>query len=378
METSHSFSSGTLERFVTHVFRAMRADHDVAAEVARHLVRANLSGHDSHGVIRVPKYVTQADRGELLPTARPTLAHESEVTGLIDGHCGFGHFATAFALDWALDKACQHGLAAAAIRHCTHIGRVGEYTERAAERGFICIVTVGAAGSGIGGVALYGSRRRFFGANPWSIAVPAQGRPPVVFDGSTSMIAQGKIWVAQDKGAELPLGCIVDKDGRPSTRPADFFAGGALVPLGGQIAGHKGFGLGLLSALIGGLSMIDDPAPALIGAPTLADADLANAVAGTFLIVVDPGCFGDAGHYREMVTRAAAAAKQVPPAPGVEEILMPGELEARARERREREGVSLPEATWQDLIKVGERFGVPLPDPIPGPASAASAGGRTL
>lgn len=378
METSHSFSSGTLERFVTHVFRAMRADHDVAAEVARHLVRANLSGHDSHGVIRVPKYVAQADRGELLPTARPTLAHESEVTGLIDGHCGFGHFATAFALDWALDKACQHGLAAAAIRHCTHIGRVGEYTERAAERGFICIVTVGAAGSGIGGVALYGSRRRFFGANPWSIAVPAQGRPPIVFDGSTSMIAQGKIWVAQDKGVELPPGCIVDKDGKPSTRPADFFAGGALLPMGGEIAGHKGFGLCLLSALIGGLSMIDDPTPTLIGAPTLPDAQMQGAIAGVFLIVVNPSCFGDAEHYQEMVSHTVTVAKKAPPAPGVEEILMPGELEVRARERRERDGISLPATTRQDLIKVGERFGVPPPDPMPGPASAAPAGGRKL
>ena len=175
METSR-FSPSALEGFVAGVFRAMRADDDVAAEVARHLVRANLSGHDSHGVIRVPKYVAQADRGELLPAARPAIVHETHVTGLIDGHRGFGHFATAFALDWALTRARHQGLAAAAIRHCTHIGRVGEYTERAAEQGLICIMTVGAAGSGVGGVALYGSRRRFFGANPWSMAVPAQGR----------------------------------------------------------------------------------------------------------------------------------------------------------------------------------------------------------
>ena len=364
MEASRSFSPCVLESFVASVFRAMRADRDVAAEVARHLVRANLSGHDSHGVIRVPKYVAQADRGELMPAARPTLAHESGGTGLIDGHRGFGHFATAFALDWALDKARQHGLAAAAIRHCTHIGRVGEYTERAAERGLICIMTVGAAGSGVGGVALYGSRRRFFGANPWSIAVPAQGRPPVVFDGSTSMIAQGKVWVAQDKGVELPPGCIVDKDGRPSIHPEDFFAGGALLPLGGEVAGHKGYGLFLLSALIGGLSMIDDPTPTLIGAPTLPDAEMTGCIAGVFLIVVSPSCFGAGQRYQEMVSQTVEVAKKVPPAPGFEEILMPGELEARARSRRAREGVSLPEATWQDLVKVGERFGVAPPQPL--------------
>lgn len=190
------------------------------------------------------------------------------------------------------------------------------------------------------------------------------------------MVAQGKVGVAQDQGVELPPGCIVDKHGKPSTRPEDFFGGGALLPLGGEVAGHKGFGLCLLSALIGGLSMIDDPTPTLIGAPTLPDAEMRGAIAVVFLIVVNPSCFGNAQHYQEMVSQTVAAAKKVPPAPGVEEILMPGELEVRARERRERDGVSLPEATWQDLIRVGERFGVPLPDPMPGPANVAREGGQ--
>jgi len=374
VSTTHCFSPEALERFATEVFLAMNAEQDVAGEVARHLVRANLSGHDSHGVIRVPKYVAQADRGELLPAARPVLLRETEVTGLIDGRRGFGHFATAFALEWAMDRARTCGLAAAAIRHCTHIGRVGEYTERAAEHGFVCIVTVGVAGSGIGGVGLYGSRRRFFGANPWSISVPAEGRPPVVFDGSTSMIAQGKVWVALDKGVALPPGCIVDKDGRPSTDPRDFFDSGALMPLGGEVAGHKGFGLCLLSALIGGLSMIDDPSPTLIGAPTLSDAELQAALAGTFLIVIDPRCFGDAQHYRAMVSRAVAGAKKVPPAPGVAEIVMPGEPESRARARNAREGIRLPDATWQDITKVGERFRVHPPQPLAAPGKAGAAG----
>lgn len=365
MENNRSFSPGSLEGFTTQVFQAVGADHDVAAEVAHHLVRANLSGHDSHGVIRVAKYIAQFDRGELTPAARPTIARKNEVTALIDGHRGFGHFATAFALDWALGKAHERGLAAASIRHCTHIGRVGEYSERAAEQGFICIITVGAAGPGVGGVALYGSRSRFFGANPWSIAVPALGGPPVLFDGSTSMIAQGKIWVAGDKGAALPPGCIVDKNGNPSTNPEDFFAGGALLPLGGEIAGHKGFGLCLVSALIGGLSMIDDPEPTLIGAPTLPDAEVRGRIAGVFLIVINPSQFGNARHYQSMVSQTIAVAKSAPPAPAFKEILMPGEPEVRTRKRREQEGISLPDATWQDLVKVGHRFGVPPPQPLP-------------
>ena len=125
MEKTHYFMPQPMEGFITRVFQAMRADQDVAAEVARHLVRSSLSGHDSHGVIRVAHYVGQTDRGELVPSARPAIAHETETVGLIDAHRGFGHFATAFTLDWALKRARQHGLAAAAIRHCTHIGRLG-------------------------------------------------------------------------------------------------------------------------------------------------------------------------------------------------------------------------------------------------------------
>lgn len=365
MEDRQCFAPQSLEVFGAQVFIAMGADQDVASEVARHLVRANLSDHDSHGVIRIPKYVAQADRGELFPAARPTIIRETAVTALVDGHRGFGHFATAFALDWALDRARERGLAASAIRHCTHIGRVGEYTERAGERGYLCVLTVGAAGSGVGGVALYGSRRRFFGANPWSVAVPALGRPPVVFDGSTSMIAQGKIWVARDRGVGLPPGCIVDKQGNPSTDPEDFFAGGALLPLGGEVAGHKGFGLSLVSALMGGLSMIDDPEPTLIGAPTLPDADLHGCMAGVFLIVVNPACFGTGERYQAMVSKTIAVAKGVPPAPGVREVLVPGEPETRARNLRQREGVVLPDATWQDLVTVAHRFGVQPPEMVP-------------
>ena len=182
------------------------------------------------------------------------------------------------------------------------------------------------------------------------------------------MIAQGKIEAARAKGVGLPPGCIIDKAGNPSTNPEDFYAGGALLPLGGEVAGHKGYGLCLVSALIGGLSMIDDPEPTLIGAPTLPDIEMRGRIAGVFLIVVNPDCFGDGQHYQNMVSQTVDVAKSVRPAGGLKEILIPGEPEVRARERREREGVVLPEATWQDLVKVGQRLGVPPPEAVPTPA----------
>ena len=352
-----------LTAFVRDVFRAMGADAEIAGEVARHLVRANLSGHDSHGVIRVPQYVAQAESGELDPAAHPTMRTETAVTALIDARRGFGHYSTAWALDWAMTHAAQHGIAAAAVRHSSHIGRLGEYTERAGERGLIAIVTVGAGGPGVGGMVLYGGRQRFFGANPWSIGIPAKDRPPMMFDGSTSAVAEGKVRVAQAKGISLPPGCIIDKDGNPTTDPADFYAGGALLPLGGAVAGHKGYGLAMASALLSGLAMIDDDDPTLIGASVVQETpDTRGIVAGVFLAVIDPAAFGERAQYEELTSEHLAAAKRVPPAADTAEVLVPGEPEVRSRAERTRTGIALPAATWQELATVGERFTVPLPE----------------
>jgi LDH2 family malate/lactate/ureidoglycolate dehydrogenase len=120
----------------------------------------------------------------------------------------------------------------------------------------------------------------------------------------------------------------------------------------------------MVSALLGGLSMIDDPDPTLIGAPALPDAETRGRIAGVFLIAIDPNCFGNGQHYQGMVSQTISVAKNVSPAPGVNEILIPGEPEVRARELREREGIPLPDAVWRDLAQASDRFGVPLPEDV--------------
>jgi LDH2 family malate/lactate/ureidoglycolate dehydrogenase len=185
----------------------------------------------------------------------------------------------------------------------------------------------------------------------------------MMFDGSTSTVAEGKVRVARAKNASLPPGCIVDREGRPSTDPNDFYSGGALTPLGGEVAAHKGYGLAFASVLLGGLAMIDDLDYTLIGASVVQETpDKRGIMAGVFLIVIDPAIFGDAGHYRAMVGEMLSAAKRMPPAATGAEVLVPGEPEVRNREQRLREGILLPEATWNDLRTVGERFRVPLPE----------------
>ena len=157
-----------------------------------------------------------------------------------------------FALEWAMARARQHGVAMVAVRHSTHIGRLGEYVERAAAEGLIGIVTVGAVGAGIGGVVPFGGRTRFLGTNPGRSRFPGHRRH-FVFDAATSTVAEGKVRVARAAGKPCRPMPSWTRDGHPTRDAEAFYAGGALLPLGGALAGHKGYGLGLASALLGAL-----------------------------------------------------------------------------------------------------------------------------
>ena len=357
-----------LRRFVHQIFQSMGADEDAAGEASSHLIRSNLSGHDSHGVMRMKQYAHQFDSGVLVPSARPVVVCETAVTALIDAQRGIGQYSTAFALEWAMSHAKENGIAVATIRHSTHIGRLGEYSERAAEKGFVTMITAGAAGLGVGGMAPWGGRDRFLAPSPWAFGVPAAGRAPVVFDAAMTTVAQGKVRVAHDKGEQLPLDCITGPEGKPSTNPPDFYAGGTLVPLGGQVAGHKGSGLALVAALLGGLGMIDDPEPSLIGAAIQdGSADDRGRISGVFLVVVDPSCFGDAERYQAMVAETLLVMKDVAPANAAAEILAPGEWELRNRRVRGRAGIPLPELTCRELAEIGARFGVRVPKALTRP-----------
>lgn len=340
-----------LRAFTARVLAAVGTPPDIAAEVSQHLVAANLAGHDSHGVQRLPWYVESALRGTLAVDARPEIVEQLQACAVFDAHRGFGHYAAKVAINWALDTAPRFGLASAAIRRCGHIGRVGEYAETAVARGFLAIATVGNAGPGSRLTPPFGGRTTFLGTNPWSLGAPA-GPVPYVYDAATTTVAEGKVRVARAKGVRLPPDCVTDRDGRPSTSPDDFYDGGAMVPLGGRVAGHKGFGLGLGSALFGNLSQ---------AAPAEEDPDGASA-GGVWMLVVDPAAFGDAGAYRARAERNLAALKEVPPAPGVDAVLVPGEPERQSRARRSA-GIPIPASTFEALTGLAERFDVEGPAP---------------
>jgi hydroxycarboxylate dehydrogenase B len=355
---------GPLQAFVRAVLAAMGAEPAAGEEVARHLVRSNLSGHDSHGVLRLARYVSQADAGTLVPSARPALVHERGPVAVFDVRRSFGHYAAAQALGWAMGRAREHGLAAATLRRPTHIGRLGEYTERAAEAGLVGLVTVGWTGEGPGLAVPFGGSAPALGTNPWSMGLPGARGRRVVFDAATTVVAEGKVQVARDRGLLLAPGCIVAADGSATREPEEFYAGGALLPLGGEVAGHKGSGLALVSALVGALALGGDGTGGEGTGGVAGGGPAGRQVGGALVLAIEPGWFGDAEAYRALVADAVEAVKRTPPAPGVREVLVAGEPEERSRELRSRVGIPMPEGTWRALSGVAERFAVPLPQGV--------------
>ena len=346
----------SLTDYARQILAGLGAPPVVAAEVAAHLVLANLSGHDSHGVQRIPQYAMRVSEGDLVPSALPQVVKENHATALIDAHHGFGQYSTAFAADWAISRASQTGIAAVAIRHSHHIGRVGHYAERAAAMGMVAVITAGAAGTGVGGSSIPGTTERFLGANPWTFAFPVKGdRGPVLVDVSTSTIAEGKVQVARARRLRLPEGSVIGPDGQPSTDPEDFYRGGSILPLGGLIAGHKGYGLALAAAYLGALGMIGDIAPTMIGASSVkTNVDPAGRLAGVFLAVIDPDAFGGRDTYAAMLAANLSAARRLG------EITVPGEPERTSRAARST-SLALPTATWQALAEVATKVGVQVP-----------------
>ena len=258
-----------LRGYLARIFEATGTPADDAAEVAGHLVEANLKGHDSHGAIRTVHYVVSVQEGRTRPAAAIEVERETLTTAVVNGNWNFGQVVAREAMRIAIAKARAQGLAAVGGYQSAHIGRAGAYGEQAAAEGMVALGFVNGHGASAF-VAPFGGTARRLATNPLFVAAPT-GDPdaPFVLDMATPVVAEGKVRVALNRGAELPPGSIVDGDGRPSTDPHDFYGGdppgsraqGALLPIGvtpdygaggdGGV-GHKGYALALIVDLLGG------------------------------------------------------------------------------------------------------------------------------
>ena len=334
------FESADLRTFARDVFIACKVPVDIAEEVAMALSLADLSGHPSHGAIRVPSYVEMIDDGRVIPANRPFDISRSANTVLIDANWGFGHPAAAYSTRAVASMALESGLALAGCVHLNHIGRLGQWAELAAELGIVLIMLTGGEYTTMTGTP-FGGRGRVLSTNPMAAAVPSATSGSMILDFATTASAEGKLRVARAKGMQVPPNTIIDKHGNPTTDPEDFYDGGMLLPFGG----HKGYALSLL---------VDALGSCLTGA---SQTDNKNKFGAT-LIGINPGVFVSAEAAGAAVDRLFDRVVSVPPAPGFDEVLIPGSPERRARERHSVQGVELSEATVSALRTTGEALGV--------------------
>ncbi len=336
-------SPDMLRTLARQLLLAVDTAPEAASIVADSLVNANLAGHDSHGVLRLPGYLAGVELGHVRPTATPRLVSESGATAIVDAEGGWGQPAMWMATRAAAARAQEFGLGAAVVRHCYHIGRVAPYVEWLADEGLIGMAMANAAPA----VAPFGGRARVMGTNPIAWAVPRErGAFPVSLDVATAGVAEGKLRVARARGFPIPEGNLVDQEGRPSTDPGDFYAGGALLPFGQ----HKGSGFSLLAQFIGrGLAGMD---PSAYDGP--------RGVNGPFILAIDIARFADPDVFRTEIEAQCDVVTHSLPIDGIERVLLPGEPELATRNARLRDGVPIPDSTWAELTTLAQTHGIAL------------------
>ncbi len=320
-----------------------------AATIAENLVEADLRGVDSHGVHLVALYVERLTGGHLRPVTSVSVIADLGATVRLDGGMGFGQLAGLEAARLAVDRSCDHGVATVAVRETTHLGALAAYTQRVAETGRIAVLVQNGATI----VPPFGGTTRLFSTNPFSYAVPAGSEPTIVYDIATTAAAGNKILLAKKRGdASIPEGWANDEQGRPTTDTA-----AASVFNLQWFGGHKGFGLGLLVELLGGLmagssyGTTEHTGSELVGRQRLAK--------GFTLIAIDPGRFMPIDEFRRRVDELIVEIRDTERAEGVDRIWLPGEMEHHRRIERTEHGIPLADELVVELDRLGAQAGLP-------------------
>jgi uncharacterized oxidoreductase len=327
----------------------------VAQIFATYLVGANLAGHDSHGVIRVPVYLRWLKEGQTVQDQSIKIVSDTPVIAVIDGQFGFGQTVAPQAVAIGIEKCKAMGLSAIALRNSAHIGRVGDFAEMAAAEGLVSAHFVNAAGSVL--VAPFGGTERRFSTAPFCVGIPRPRLAPLILDFATSLVAEGKALVASRGGKKLPSDALIGPDGSVSGDPHLLY--GEYEPTGprnhGQGKGairafgeHKGSGLALMCELIGG---------ALTGnGATKSGRRFSN---GMLSIFIDPKVIDASEFFPDEIARYLAFVKSAKPIDPGKDVLVPGEAEEIARRERMAKGVPLSEDAWTAIMDAAREIGVP-------------------
>ena len=329
-----------------------------ADQVAANLVMANLSGHDSHGVGMLPRYIDAVLEGGLKPNSSVKVQLDAGSLLTLDGQRGYGQIVGVQAMEMAIQRASELGSCILALGQSHHLGRIGHFAEMAVAKGLVSIHFVNVLSRPV--VAPWGGGDGRFGTNPCCIGVPMAGREPFVLDFATSRVAQGKMRVAHNEGKQVPDGYLIDQNGQPTNDPGVVVvpqsngsgAGGlfgALMPFGE----HKGYGMAIACELLGG---------ALTGGGTWhRPADSTRSVInGMLAILIDPKRLGTQDAFESETLAFVDWLRQSPPAPGFDAVRIAGEPERDARKVRERDGIAIDGHTWAEIVAAGKKVGVEM------------------
>ena len=347
MAQSHVFQAQPLEHAIAAIVAAGGSEPREAQLVSSNLVMANLSGHDSHGVGMIPRYVESLKEGGLKPNRHPQMKFDGDALLALDGQAGYGQVIGLEATEMAIGRAKQHGACVMALANAHHLCRIGQWAEQAVAQGLVSISFVNVISRPI--VAPYGGSDARFGTNPCTIGIPLAGQPPMILDMATSAVAQGKIRVAHNKGVEVAPGLLIDDKGNATVDPRY----GVIEPLGAltTMGLHKGYGLAVACELLGG---------ALSGGGTqrTGERDKKRVLNGMLSILIDPARLGTGDFFGSEAAAFVDWVKQSPPAAGFDKVRIAGDPERETRIKRRRDGIEVDATTWKEILAASEKVGV--------------------
>jgi len=348
---SKTIQAAALRATVEKILVANGSAQSEAATVAQNLVLANLSGHDSHGVGMLPRYVDAVLEGGLTPNTSAKVVLDTGTLLTIDGGHGFGQVIGEQAMAQGIARARQHGSCIMTVRSAHHLGRIGHFSEMAVAQGLVSLHFVNVVARPI--VAPTGGGDGRFGTNPCCIGIPLRDQPPFVLDFATSRVAQGKMRVAHNEGRKVPQGYLIDEHGNPTTDP-----GVVVVPQSNGLFGalmtfgeHKGYGMAVACELLGG---------ALSGGATWrGQSDGRAAVLNSMLtVLIDPGKLGTRESFEHEAAEFIRWLKQSPAPQGAKGgVQIAGDPERAARIARERDGIVVDDNTWAAIVEAGGKVG---------------------
>ena len=347
MSNSYTIDLARLHTAIRHVVRGFGSSEAEIDAVADNLIEANLTGHDSHGIGMLPRYVDAYREGGLRPNTHVQVVLDAGSLLRLDGGAGFGQVIGREAMALGIERARRHGSSIVALGNSHHLGRIGAWAELAAEAGLVSMHFVNVISRCI--VAPYAGSDARFGTNPFCAGIPLTGRAPVILDFATSVLAQGKMRVAFNKGEQVAPDCLIDDHGRPTQEPRY-----AVNPPFGAILAfglHKGSGLAMMCELLGG---------ALAAGMTQHTDDVSRkrVLNGMLSVLIDPAQLGAGAAFERETIEFIDWFKASPPREGFDRVRIAGEPEREARAQRTAHGVSVDATTWKEILEAAAKLGL--------------------